>query len=272
MSPASTPTPHRIPRRATIDFAIRESRIEYALAAWLERVRPGSRETAAVRQPDGTRPAVPPEVSFAVLKPQDVVVLLKIVVRGPAPWSYGALALDLGMSASEVHAGVRRAVDSGLLHVNEGWGVPDAAGLDEFLVSGVRYVWPAVLGGMTLGMPTAAAAAPLNGLLPAVDDPPTVWPDAGGNVRGIAFEPLYRCVPAAAGRDPALYEMLALVDAIRAGPDRARDVAVRQLRRRLGTDGKGVLSNLAESSRHRRVSAQPSTSGHHGKERQRLHR
>lgn len=207
-----------------------------------------------------------------MLKPQDVVVLLKIVVRGPEPWSYGALALDLGMSASEVHAGVRRAAESGLLHVDEGWGVPDAAGLDEFLVSGVRYVWPAVLGAMSVGLPTAASAPPLVGLLPASEDPPTVWPDADGDVRGIAFEPLYRCVPVAARRDPALYEMLALVDGIRAGPLRAREVAIRQLRRRLGTDRQGVLSNLAETTRHRRVTAQPSTAERHGKERQRLHR
>jgi hypothetical protein len=185
-----------------------------------------------------------------LLKPQDVVVLLKIVARGPVPWSYGQLAWELGMSASEVHAGVRRAADAGLLRIDAGWGVPDAAGLDEFLVHGVRYVWAAVPGeSLVLGMPTGASAAPLAEALPARGEAPLVWPDPEGGMRGVPIEPLYRCVPVAAKRDPVLHELLALVDGIRTGPDRVRELAVRHLRRRLGTAGEGVLARIGGSGR-----------------------
>ena len=92
-----------------------------------------------------------------MLKPQDICVLLKIVALGPSPWSYGQLAYELGMSASEVHAGVRRTVDAGLMRIDEGWGVPEPAALDELLVHGVRYVWAAERGPLTPGMPTAQA-------------------------------------------------------------------------------------------------------------------
>ena len=44
-------------------------------------------------------------------------------------------------------------------------------------------------------------------------------------------------MPQAARRDARLYELLALVDAIRAGVGKAHDVAVRELRARLGVDG-----------------------------------
>lgn len=205
-----------------------------------------------------------------MLKPQDVCLLLKMVARGPEPWSYSQLAWEMGMSASEVHAGLRRASEAGLLVLEDGWGVPDAAGLDALLVHGVRYVWSPVRGGLVQGTPTGAAAPSLAALLPPSDEPPDVWPDPEGEVRGLAFEPLYKSMPVAAKRDPVLHELLVLVDAIRGGPDRARDVAVRQLRRRLGTDGKGVLSQI--SAARTRQSARTTFTGSHGKERQRVHR
>jgi hypothetical protein len=207
-----------------------------------------------------------------LLKPQDVVVMLKIVARGPEPWSYNQLAYELGMSASEVHAGVRRAAEVGLLHVDQGWGVPDASGLDELLVHGVKYVWAPRRGGLVQGMPTGSAAQPLPGLLAPGDDPPPVWPDPDGAVRGVAFEPLYKSVPLAARRDPVLYALLALVDAVRGGSGRVQELAVRQLRKRLGTDRPGAASQgRVAPGRARTVRTSPRRV-HDGKEGQRLHR
>ena len=48
-------------------------------------------------------------------------------------------------------------------------------------------------------------------------------------MRGVEFSPLYKNVPAAAQRDPKLYELLALVDAIRDGRTRERELAIREL-------------------------------------------
>lgn len=52
-------------------------------------------------------------ILWFVLKPQDAVVLLKLVVAGEG-WTYPSLAESLGMSASEVHAAVGRAKRGGL--------------------------------------------------------------------------------------------------------------------------------------------------------------
>jgi hypothetical protein len=86
---------------------------------------------------------------------------------------------------------------------------------------------------MTRGIATSYAAAPLNGFIPRGGEPIPVWPFAEGNERGIEFEPLYRTVPFAALRDPALYELLAIADALREGRARERKIAEEQLRQRL---------------------------------------
>ena len=129
------------------------------------------------------------------LKPQDVCILLKIVALGRVPWSYGPLAYELAMSASEVHAGVKRAMEAGLMRLDSGWGYPDPGALEEFLAHGVRYAYAPERGGLTRGIPTSYAAPPLDRLLGASGEPPPVWPDAEGEVRGYAFSPLYKSVP-----------------------------------------------------------------------------
>ena len=63
--------------------------------------------------------------------------------------------------------------------------------------------------------------------------PATVWPHAEGPVRGIALIPLYPSVPAAALRNPALYENLALFDALRMGRARERNLATTFFEERL---------------------------------------
>jgi hypothetical protein len=112
------------------------------------------------------------------------------------------------------------------------------ADLRNLLLHGVRYVYFVRPGEPTRGLPTAFAASPLDAMLASGAEVP-VWPDSDGTVRGYGVEPLDAHVPDAARRDPALYELLALVDAIRIG--RPRDVALgsRELTRRLssGSDG-----------------------------------
>jgi len=166
-----------------------------------------------------------------ILKPQDIVILLKLVASGDRPWSYPSLALELSMSASEVHAGVKRAAKARLLAA--GKGEPFRKALEEFLIHGVKYAYPPERGELTRGMPTAYAAPPLRNLIAQAEEPPPVWPYSKGQVRGYAFSPLYRSVPEAAAKDPKLYEILALVDAIRDGRARERELAVAELRARL---------------------------------------
>ena len=169
-----------------------------------------------------------------ILKPQDVVVLLKLVALGRQPWTYQRLAVELAISQSEVHAAVRRAVAARLIgDTSTVSGRPILAALKEFLIHGVRYAYPPEHGGLIRGMPTAYTAPPLNKVIVQPNEPPPVWPYAEGAVRGYAFAPLYPSVPFAAERDPKLYELLALVDAMRDGRARERSFAAKELETRL---------------------------------------
>lgn len=168
-----------------------------------------------------------------VLKPQDVVVALKLSgFEGKRP-PFSQIATELYLSVSEVHAAMKRAQAAHLLHGPELGDRPNAKALEEFLIHGVKYAFPAQHGAMTRGLPTSYAAEPLRRHIRAGDEPLPVWPDPTGPVRGAAFEPLYRNVPEAAKRDSHLYELLALVDAIRDGRARERKMAEKELITRL---------------------------------------
>ena len=166
------------------------------------------------------------------MKQQDILVVLKILASG-WPGSYALLGLHLGLSPSMAHAAVSRARKEGLLHPVEH--APVKAALAEFLVHGIRYVFPAELGSMTRGMPTSYAAPPLRAQFSNIGDAEApVWPDPDGDERGSALKPLYRSVPKAARADAKLYEWLALVDALRAGRARERELACKIISERLG--------------------------------------
>lgn len=100
--------------------------------------------------------------------------------------------------------------------------------VEEFLIHGVKYAFPSQRGEATRGMATAHAAPPLNRKIVEGDLPP-VWPDADGDVRGVTLEPLHKTVPKAARKDPVPYELLALIDALRDGRVRERQLAEKAL-------------------------------------------
>ena len=172
-----------------------------------------------------------------ILKPQDVLVLLKLVLAGKSPWSYQRLAVDIGMSPSEVHAAIRRTRSARLTVHDTDQITPNLRNLEEFFVHGLKYVFVPDQGELTRGMPTLHGAPPLKGRFAPSDEPLPVWPDREGDTRGTSFSPIYQSAPGAARRDPKLYELLVLVDAIRAGRVREREFAVSELKKRLREHG-----------------------------------
>ena len=175
-----------------------------------------------------------------MLRSQDIVVLLKLALIGERRPPYLKIAQELHMYPSEVYTSIKRARVSQLVQGPELEDRVNRSALLEYLVHGVRYSFPPERGALTRGLPTAYAAPPLNSKIDSGDDPPPVWPYAEGQVRGYSFSPLHKNVPKAALEDLKLYELLALVDAIRDGRARERNAAARELEKRIDnpTDAK----------------------------------
>ena len=111
---------------------------------------------------------------------------------------------------------------------------PVRAALGEFLVSGVKYVWPAVRGPVTRGMPTAGSLPSVAALL-GMPQPemPLVWPHAEGTVRGESVEPLYPRAASVVASDVALHEWLALIDILRLKTGREAALAAAAIHKKL---------------------------------------
>jgi hypothetical protein len=167
------------------------------------------------------------------LHPQDVVIVLKLLANPGGVWTYAEIGKELGLSASQAFSAVNGAAVSGLLLFPALQDSVNRANVKEFLIHGIKYSFPVYRGPVTRGIPTAYAAPPLNQMISPSSEPPPVWPDAEGSVRGVELSPIHRNVPQAAKRDAKLYELLALVDAIRDGRAREREIAIRELTARI---------------------------------------
>lgn len=171
-------------------------------------------------------------MAHTALRPQDVVVLLGLLVRHGSRPPMARLGEELAISASEVHASLQRLKQARIIAEDEGGTWLRLHAVEEFLIHAVKYAFPARRGEVTRGVPTATSALTVDGQANAAAFP-LVWPHAQGQLLGTALHPLYRTVPVAALRDPALHELLAIVDVIRTGDDALAATAAEDLRARL---------------------------------------
>lgn len=169
----------------------------------------------------------------ASLSPLDVLVVLKLLAQPSTEWTYKELGKHVGVSASQAFLSVNQAARSGLLHFPALRDSLNRTNIREFLIHGLKYSFPAYRGALTRGIPTGYAAPPLNQVLSQSSEPPPVWPYAQGSVRGVELSPLYKTAPKAAQEDPKLYELLTLIDAIREGRAREREIAIHELSARI---------------------------------------
>ena len=169
------------------------------------------------------------------LRPQDIVVCLKIHLHsGHQPII--DLAQSLCISAGEVHGAIQRAQKSRLLTTSGRDQQVIQTALTEFIIYGLKYVFPATTGPAVRGTPTGIAAIQeLDRQFTTTEALPYVWPNPDGRITGIGLAPLFPSVPKAAAKDAKLYKALALVDAIREGAAREREFAIAEMRTMLAT-------------------------------------
>lgn len=195
------------------------------------------------------------------LKPQDIVILLKLLAIKVAfkrnskkrfSGTQSNLATHLCMSSSEVNAAIKRLSIAGLIGTtarkslqfeeqDSYWVIKYAA--KECLIHGVKYFFPGMLGEYIVGVPTAYAAPILKTHLQLGKEPLPVWPsldafEGGPSLeKGLALEPLYPSITRSLVEYPDLifYELLTLIDTLRYrdGKVREKEIAAKLLEEKI---------------------------------------
>ncbi|WP_228851459.1 hypothetical protein [Aegicerativicinus sediminis] len=163
------------------------------------------------------------------MKPQDIVLLSKLIALESPDYTQMELAQTLYMSQSEISSSIARSSYAGLL-INKGTEVNRRVFFD-FIQYGLHVVFPQNPGPVVRGTLTAHSAPPLTNEI--LSEEYYVWPYAKGRARGQSILPLYPTVPQAVELDPVLYEILALLDAVRVGWAREKNLALRMLEQRI---------------------------------------
>ena len=160
------------------------------------------------------------------MRPQDIVILLKIIVLEKKEWLNKDLAQSLYISGSEIGESLSRSEIAGLIDFNKKR--VNRQGLFEFLEHGLHYVFPQQPGPMMTGIPTAHAHPFIKQFIDA--EFVYVWPDFKGDARGLSIEPLYPNQVKAIREDGELYRVLAMLDVIRVGRVREIGIAINELK------------------------------------------
>src|ERR1041384_11271 len=138
-----------------------------------------------------------------IMKPQDIVILLKMIASGNEHTRQINLAESLHMSQSEISQSIVRSKYAGLL--DESGKKVMRASLMDFLQYGLPFVFPQKPGPIVRGIPTAHSGPPLKNEI--ASEEMYVWPHATGTARGHSILPLYPSAVEAAKKDEKLYEL-----------------------------------------------------------------
>ena len=186
------------------------------------------------------------------MRPQDIAIIMAIIADSMTPnkWSNiedssnDAPVLDfvkipmsnkkisqiLQISESEVSESLYRSSFSGLIDNTKRKKVNQKALLD-FLLYGIKYVFPTRPASFGRGIATAHSAEPLKGFILSEEN--YVWDYPEGNIRGQIIEPLYPTIPSVSMQNNNLYKLLSLIDGIRTGTARTVKIASQELEKRL---------------------------------------
>ncbi len=172
-----------------------------------------------------------------MLKAQDLIVLLKILANPDESFSQRELSSSLCISLSETNASLKRLVEANLLRKSKSSSfLPILAAVEEFLLYGAKYFFPGKLGELIKGVPTAVGAPLFDEEIIRGDEPIPVWPDIHGSKRGLALLPIHPSITKALRQTPdqEFYELLVLIDVIRSGKAREKNMAVKLLKNKIG--------------------------------------
>ena len=149
--------------------------------------------------------------------------------------TFAEISEALQISESEVSYAMERNAIAGLVSADKKR--VNILALRDFLICGLKYVFPPQPGSSTRGIATAHSAAPVNQRI-AESRENYVWKYYKGTRRGNSIVPLYDKIPKIVENQPELYEFLTIIDTLRIGKNREIEIAIEELDKRLSNYGK----------------------------------
>jgi hypothetical protein len=173
-----------------------------------------------------------------MLKSQDILVVFKIISLKEEQFTHSKAASSILISQSEFSSSLRRLEKCGLFNTKKN--SVHSLTLLNFALYGIPVVFPVQRGTNIFGMPTAWSAFPLNTVVLQSAET-CVWPFANvgalrveGTTKGVSVLPIHKSMPEAAVNDQKLYQLLTLLDAMRLGKAREKEIAFTFLKKELG--------------------------------------
>ena len=164
------------------------------------------------------------------MRPQDILVLLRITSLRDSEWLNLDIAKFLKISQSEISEALNRCRITRLIDGDKRKVYKNS--FKEFLIYGLKYVFPAEPGALVRGIPTAHSASPIKEHITSISEN-FVWPYSKGILRGQTIEPLYSTIPMIVQDDHLFYELLTIIDTLRVGRVREIKIAIEELDKRL---------------------------------------
>jgi len=177
-----------------------------------------------------------------MLKGQDIVILVLLRLRPRQEWTYEAISKSIRISSSQCYAAIQRLQQARLLifsSENVLWRVP-SDNFKEYVIHGLKYHFPAQIGSLVRGIPTAHSAefVSKNFIANGVQEGDYVWPSPDGFLKGNSLQPLHpsqlHFAPKAKSFFPNLdnndiYETFVCIDLLRVGSSREQKWAAEKL-------------------------------------------
>lgn len=164
-----------------------------------------------------------------ILKPQDVALLVKLLTLRKEDWRQIDIALDLEISQGEVAKSLARLVKAGLVHDKR---VNRSAAL-EFIVHAIKYIFPAEVGALAAGVPTATSSPMHERMVVQNDNDSYVWPSIKGEKRGQIIKPFYPQLAEAVLKDAEFYGLMSAIEILRIGRARERKLAEKYIEKKI---------------------------------------
>ena len=161
--------------------------------------------------------------SFHGIKAQDIMLLMKLMVHPDL--SQKQLAEELSISTAEISHGIKRLKVSQLILQS---GVINKEAATEFLVHGLKYIFPPEFGTLGAGVPTAYARPGFK-YVRYNQNEIYVWPHPKGIQKGIVLKPIYPTLSDACLQDDKLYTLASLCEMIRIGRVREKNIGEKEL-------------------------------------------